>query len=192
MVPMQRELKPGQLKILKAVATLLENPSVKLTIAEVAKEVGVTDAAIYRHYRSKEQIFQALVDYLELNFLSPLHEVSTGGGEVITQLKSLFEQYNTFFASHPGLARLFFGHGAHEGTGLGGRLQHLHAKVRSQVAEILMRAAEQQRLRSDMGADQATELFYGLLTAAASAAIFNLPQLDVTKRWQAFQHSVMV
>ena len=188
---MQKELKQGQLKILKAVATLLENPNTKITVASVAAEVGVTDAAIYRHYRSKEQIFQALMDYVELNFLSPLNSVQADHARVDERLERLFQYYLDFFAGHPGLARLFLGHSAHEGTGLGGRLQHLHAKIRSQVAQILRHGQADNRLRAGITPEQGTELFYGLVVATATSAAHNLPQLAADQRWAAFASGVL-
>ena len=54
------ELSQGQLRILKAVASLLENPAHKITVQRIAQEIHVTDGAIYRHYKSKDDIFQTM------------------------------------------------------------------------------------------------------------------------------------
>lgn len=51
------ELTPGQLRILKAVVALLENPSNKITVQRIAQEIHVTDGAIYRHYKSQRRYF---------------------------------------------------------------------------------------------------------------------------------------
>ena len=57
-----QSLSPGKLRILQAVASLLEDPSSKITINRLAAKISVTEAAIYRHYKSKDEIFAALFD----------------------------------------------------------------------------------------------------------------------------------
>ena len=132
-----QEMTPGKLKILKAVATILENPSAKITISSIAKTIHVTDAAIYRHYKSKDEIFKALMGYMESNLLSPLNTVQQESSETYPRMETVYTQYMEFLEGHPGLARLFLGHGAHEANGLAERIKLLHAKMRSQVAQIL-------------------------------------------------------
>lgn len=185
------ELKPGQLRILKAVATLLENPSGRITINRVAQEVGVTDAAIYRHYRSKEDIFQALMDYMEANFLTPLNTVQQETTNTARRLETVFHRYMQFFEGHPGLARLFMGHSAHEATGMAGRVQILNAKLRSQVAQILRYGEAQGENNPNVTSEQGTELFYGMVTAAAMAQVYDFPQIDAAERWAVFKKTVL-
>jgi TetR/AcrR family transcriptional regulator len=186
-----QELRPGQLKILKAVATLLENPANRITIGAVAREVGVTDAAIYRHYRSKEDIFQAIMDYMEVNFFTPLNSVQQDSGDTRHRLDFVFKKFMDFFAGHPGLARLFLGHGANEAAGMAGRIQIMHAKLRSQIVQILRHGQAQQALRANVTPEHGTELFYGLVVAAAMAQVYNFPQLPVVERWSVFSASVL-
>ena len=182
--------KPGQMRILKAVATLLENPGARITIARVAREVGVTDAAIYRHYRSKEDIFQALMDYLEINLLSPLNSVQQEYQDTRRRLEMVFMRYMEFFVGHPGLARIFMGHGASEATGLASRLQMLNAKLRSQVMQMLRYGEAQSDLNTYTTPEQGTELFYGMIIAAAMAQVYDFPQLDVEERWKIYCQAV--
>lgn len=185
------ELRPGQLKILKAVSTLLENPSGRITVARLAQEVGVTDAAIYRHYRSKEDIFQALMDYMETNFLGTLNTVQQESPNTRLRLERLFSRYMDFFGGHPGLVRLFLGHGGTEATGLTGRMQMLHSKIRSQVAQILRHGEAQAMLSPNVTPELGAELFYGLLAGAAMAHVYSLPQLDVIDRWNVYAKTVL-
>lgn len=181
-----QEMTPGKLKILKAVATILEDPSAKITINSIAKTIHVTDAAIYRHYKSKDEIFKALMGYMESNLLSPLNSVQQENTETYPRMEAVYTQYMEFLEGHPGLARLFLGHGAHEANGLAERIKLLHAKMRSQVAQILRFGQAKRELIQDLEPEQATEIFYGLLSGAAMAQAYGLPQVDVKGRWDAF------
>lgn len=183
-------LSPGKMKILKAVADLLEDPAAKITINRIAGQCSVTEAALYRHYRSKEDIFQALLAYMETHFLGPLNRVQKQGGETPQQLAMVFNDYMEFFRGHPGLARLFLGHGNTEADGVSDKVQLLNAKIRSQLAMILKWGQAKGTLRSSLTPEQAAELFYGLVVAAAMAQVFNLPQISRDERWQGFAAAV--
>ncbi|MDD9911538.1 MAG: TetR family transcriptional regulator [Alphaproteobacteria bacterium] len=184
------KLTTGQLKILQAVATLLENPSQKITINRLAKEIHVTDGAIYRHYRSKDDIFEALLGYMEANLLTPLNVVQKQSSDTYRRLEIVFGNYMEFLSGHPGLARLLLGHGATEALGVGERIKLLNSKLRAQVAQILKFGQAQGVLKENVKPEQATELFYGLIVAAAMAQAYDMPQVGMESRWQVFSQAV--
>lgn len=179
------QMSPGRLKILKAVSTLLEDPSSKVTISRIADEVHVTEAAIYRHYRSKEEIFTSIITYMEENLLTGLEEITARND--IAALESLFTQYMAFFEGHPGLARLFLGHGATEATGISERIKLLSAKMRSHVAQFLR--TNQNMLNSNATPEQGVELFYGLVVSAAMSITYGFPQIQMEDRWDIYAQS---
>lgn len=184
-------LSPGKLKILQAVATLLENPSEKVTISKIADVVGVTDAAIYRHYSSKEDIFNALYMYMESNFLGPLNTVQESDSPSRERLSVVFDKFLDFFYGHPGLARLFLGHGSSGFPGAPEKIKLLHAKVRAQLSQLLRYGQAKGEL-GPLEPEQAVEIFFGLIASAALAQVYGFAQIDQTQRWQAFEHAVFV
>jgi len=184
------QLSPGKMKILKAVATLLEDPSAKLTVNRIANHISVTEAALYRHYRSKEDILQALLEYTESHFLAPLNYVQKQPHMTpATQLKYVYDHYMSFLDGHPGLARLLLGQGNTEAAGVSDKVKLLHAKLRSQLAMILKWAQAKGALSGDLTPDQVVELFYGTIMGSAMAMTCHLPQLSAEERWQAFAAS---
>ncbi len=176
----------GKLRILQAVAALLEDPSTKITIQNIARRVHVTDAAIYRHFRAKEDIFASLADYMDSNFMAPLNAVQHESTDTAQRLHAVFNQYMVFFEGHPGLARLFLGHGATEAPGIPERIRQLNARIRSQIAQILRYGQATHSLMPGIEPEQAAELFYGLIVASAMAQAYDLPQITPESRWQAF------
>ena len=185
------EMTDGKLRILKAVATLLEDPSAKVTISQIAKTIHVTDAAIYRHYKSKDDIFSALLAYMETNLIGPLNAVQHDSQETEVRMSTIFHQYMDFIEGHPGLARLFLGHGASEAQGVAERVKMLHAKIRSQLAQILRWGQAKNELNEKLSPEQATEVFYSLLTSAAMAQVYGFPMVELEGRWDAFAVSVL-
>lgn len=180
------DLSTGQLRILKAVATLLENPANKITVQRIAQEIHVTDGAIYRHYKSKDDIFEAIASYMESNLLGPLNRVQGGADTTFRKLEIVFEQHMAFLEGHPGLARLLLGGGSTEAGPLAERLKLLNAKVRAQVAQILKMGEVQGVLAHDVSPEQATEVFYGLIVGTALAYSFALPQVNAALKWKMF------
>jgi TetR/AcrR family transcriptional regulator len=184
-------LSEGKLKILKAVATLLEDPTTKITINRISTQLSVTEAAIYRHYRSKEEILSALLGYMENHFLTPVNQAQKNSTDTYVRLKYVFDQYMEFLIGHPGLARLFLGHGNTEAASVSEKVQILNAKIRGQVALMLKWGQANNALKPGLTPDQAAELFYGLVVGAAMAQVFRLPQLPQAERWSAFAQAVL-
>ncbi|MFZ2587915.1 MAG: TetR family transcriptional regulator [Alphaproteobacteria bacterium] len=180
------EMSQGQLRILKAVATLLENPATKITVQRIAQEIHVTDGAIYRHYKSKDDIFESIATYMEANLLGPLNRVQQGSEPIAQKLQMIFEQHMAFLEGHPGLARMLVGGGTTEAAPMAERVKLLNAKVRAQVAQMLKMAEAQQGLVRDVTPEQATEMFYGLLVGTAVSYSFGNPQLGAAVKWNAF------
>jgi len=180
------ELSSGQLRILKAVATLLENPANKLTVQRIASEIHVTDGAIYRHYKSKDEIFEAIAAYMESNLLGPLNLVPKQTDSTPKRLEMVFEQHMAFLEGHPGLARLLLGGGSTEASPLAERLKLLNAKVRAQVVQLLKFGEAQGGLQDGITPEQATEMFYALLVGTAVCHSFGLPQVPAGQKWRLF------
>lgn len=182
----QGDMSPGQLRILKAVATLLENPATKITVQRIAQEIHVTDGAIYRHYKSKDDIFESIATYMEANLMGPLNRVQQGTEAVARKLELVFEQHMAFLEGHPGLARMLVGGGTTEAAPMAERIKLLNAKVRAQVAQMLKMAEAAGNLVRDVSPEQATEMFYGLLVGTAVCHSFGNPQLGASAKWAAF------
>lgn len=180
------EMTDGQLRILKAVATLLENPANKITVQRIAAEIHVTDGAIYRHYKSKDEIFEAIAGYMEANLLTPMNTAQKQTDNTARRLEIIFGQHMAFLEGHPGLARLLLGGGSTEAAPMAERLKMLNAKIRAQVAQILKMGEVQKSLVDDVTPEQATELFYGLIVGTALTHSFNIPQVPAAQKWAMF------
>ena len=97
------ELKPRQLEILEAAGAILYEEGVGgLTTKSLAKRVGFTESALYRHYASKEEILAALLQYLHgsmMERLPPIASMTEVAPE--ERLRRLFGSQLEYLAKHP-------------------------------------------------------------------------------------------
>jgi TetR/AcrR family transcriptional regulator len=185
------EMSAGQLRILKAVATLLENPANRITVQKIAEAIHVTDGAIYRHYASKDEIFEAIASYMEANLLGPLNAAGKVTENHAKRLELVFDQHLAFLEGHPGLARLMLGGGSTEAAPMAERLKMLNAKVRAQVAQLFKMAEAQGVVLPDVTAEAAMELYFGLMVGSAVSFSFSLPQVGTAAKWQLLAKSTL-
>lgn len=170
--------------ILQAVMALLEEGERKVTTASLASRVGVSEAALYRHYKSKEAMIQALTDYLEDHLLRPANQLKTVGESALVQLGRLFEYHLRFFADHPGLCRLFLVEWlAAETTEVGPRMVAIVRKYQAQVKQILRRGQALGEIPRSVPVEDAAAFFVGIIQSRALNFVMSGFQASPLKEW---------
>ena len=100
-------LKPRQLDIMQNLAAMLgQKGPVKITTALLAKECGITEAAIYRHFPSKRKIYSGLVDFCEQNIFDLIATINSSDSDYLEKTKKILNLLVNFSEKNPGLARL--------------------------------------------------------------------------------------
>ena len=104
--------KPGQRKtqILQALAAMLEQPKgEKITTAALAARLGVSEAALYRHFASKAQMYEGLIEFIESSVFGLMNQISEREEDGATQAYSSLQMLLQFGASNPGMTRVLIG-----------------------------------------------------------------------------------
>jgi TetR/AcrR family transcriptional regulator len=179
-------LSPGRLKILQAVSTLLEENAVKITTAKIAQKVGVSEAAIYKHYKSKSEIFNALMAYIESHLLTPLNQAQKESNNTKTRLQYIYKTYMEFYEGHPGLGKIVLNQTSSETASIYDSVKTVNAKVRSQLAQICKFGQANGELNANFTAEEIAEVFYSLTSSFALTQSLDLPALDKIERWVVF------
>ncbi len=97
-----RRRKPGarRLQILQTLATMLEDPKgEKVTTAALAAQLGVSEAALYRHFASKAQMFEGLIEFIETTIFGLINEISTKETSGLRQARRIVQMLLDFVAS---------------------------------------------------------------------------------------------
>ena len=119
-VPRKRP-KPGErrVQILQTLASMLEQPgSERVTTAALAARLSVSEAALYRHFASKAQMFEGLIEFIEQSVFSLVTQITQRDDAPATQAYKLVNMLMQFGEKNPGMARVMVGD-ASSGTGLG-------------------------------------------------------------------------
>jgi TetR/AcrR family transcriptional regulator len=104
--------KPGQrkLQILQALAAMLEQPKgEKITTAALAKRLDVSEAALYRHFASKAQMFEGLIEFIESSVFGLINQIAEREPGGINQAHAILQMLLSFAANNPGMTRVLIG-----------------------------------------------------------------------------------
>lgn len=110
--PARKRPRPGErrLQILQALAQMLEQPGAeRVTTAALAARLEVSEAALYRHFASKAQMFEALIDFIEssvFGLIQQIHERGPAGPPGAARIVALVLQ---FAEKNPGMTRVMVG-----------------------------------------------------------------------------------
>ena len=105
-------------RILEALAKELEErPGVRITTAALARSVGVSEAALYRHFPSKARMFEALFEFAEDSVFGLLNRIQADNGNLVVKLEQAVTVVLKFAEFNPGITRCLLGEalvGEHE------------------------------------------------------------------------------
>jgi TetR/AcrR family transcriptional regulator len=104
--------KPGQrkLQILQALAAMLEHPKgEKITTAALAAKLSVSEAALYRHFASKAQMFEGLIEFIESSVFGLCNQITEREDDGVAQAHAMLQMLLSFAANNPGMTRVLIG-----------------------------------------------------------------------------------
>ena len=104
-----QRLKPGERRvhILQTLAEMLEAPkSEKITTAALAARLGVSEAALYRHFASKAQMFEGLIEFIEQTIFGLINQIADKESNGVLQARAIALMLLNFPAKNPGMTRV--------------------------------------------------------------------------------------
>ena len=104
--------KPGErrLQILQALATMLQEPGgERVTTAALAARLKVSEAALYRHFASKAQMFEGLIEFIEGTVFGLINQITTAQEDGVRQLSDIVAMLLSFSERNPGMTRVLIG-----------------------------------------------------------------------------------
>ena len=111
--PTRKRPKPGErrVQILQALAGMLERPGAeRITTAALAASLEVSEAALYRHFASKAQMFEGLIEFIEQTVFSLVNQITTREGETgAQQAGKVVAMVVQFAEKNPGMTRVMVG-----------------------------------------------------------------------------------
>lgn len=108
----RRRPKPGErrLQILQTLAEMLEAPrGDRITTAALAAKLKVSEAALYRHFASKAQMYEGLIEFIESTLFGLINQITTHEEDGFKQLRQILTMLLSFAERNPGMTRVLIG-----------------------------------------------------------------------------------
>lgn len=129
-------------EILQTLARLLEEIQGRhVTIAMLAREIGISEAALYRHFPGKEQMFEGLIEFIEETVFTRINRILSESSGADHQLKSMLSLVLGFADRNPGITRLMHGDVlVGESDQLRKRMTQFFNRLETQLKQVLREA----------------------------------------------------
>ena len=162
-------------QILQTLAHMLENPaSEKITTASLAAKLEVSEAALYRHFSGKAQMFEGLIEFIEQTIFALVNKITTEEKSGTRQIEAIVGVLLGVAQENKGMTRVLIGDAlVHEDERLQARINQLHDRLEAALKQAVRFGVTQQEIAAETDA----------------AACANLVLSFVTGRWHQFAKS---
>ena len=135
-----------------------------ITTAAIARKMGLTQGALFRHFLSKEAIWEAVMDWVAARLLARVDAAIAGHAASPDALEAVFLTHTDFVAEHPGVPRMLFGELQRaEDTAAKRAARSLLAAYAKRVRQLIVRGQERGELSRDVESGAAATLFIGTI-----------------------------
>ena len=140
-----------KLQILQTLAAMLQDPAgEKITTAALAARLEVSEAALYRHFASKAQMYEGLIEFIEQTLFGLINKITAEETSGLKQADAIVPVLLGFAVKNPGMTRVLIGDAlVHENERLQVRINQLHDRVEAQIKQSLRFAVSQGELPQD-------------------------------------------
>ena len=172
--------------ILQALAGMLEAaPGGRITTAALAAEVGVSEAALYRHFPSKTRMYEGLIDFIEETLFTRMRTIIVEEPDAASRCYRILTLLLTFAERNPGITRLLTGDAlTGETERLHKRIQQLFDRLETQLKQILREAEVSENLRPAITVTAVANLILALAEGKISQFVRSEFTRLPTANWQ--------
>jgi TetR/AcrR family transcriptional regulator len=173
-------------QILEALAQMLEaNPGNRITTAGLAKQVGVSEAALYRHFPSKSKMFEGLIEFIEETLFSRIKLILSEEPSATGRCEKMLTLLLAFAERNPGITRIL------TGDALAGETERLHVRVaqlfdrfETQLKQVIREAEMREGLRPAIPLPAAANLLMATAEGRISQYVRSGFKRSPTEDWK--------
>jgi AcrR family transcriptional regulator len=181
-----------QEQIAEAVLSIVAERGVNgLSVAAVARRVGLVPSGIYRHFKNKEEMVMAALGAVERRLMGNVQAAREESDDPIAQLRSLLFRHVRFIREGRAMPRIIFSSDAH--SGYPERLQLIQKIIRQylgRIAELVRQGQQEGKVRGDVDPHTASLMFMGIVVPAAILWHLTDGGIDITQHaqraWQMY------
>jgi TetR/AcrR family transcriptional regulator len=167
-------------QILQALASMLQtNPGQRITTAKLAAHVGVSEAALYRHFPSKARMFEGLIEFIEETLFSRINKIINEEKDTATRCQLILHLVLGFAEKNPGITRILNGDALMgEQDRLRQRIAQLFERLETQLKQVL----RERKLREGKTLPADESIIANMLICFADGRINQFIRSEFTKR----------
>jgi TetR/AcrR family transcriptional regulator len=167
-------------QILQALASMLQtNPGQRITTAKLAAHVGVSEAALYRHFPSKARMFEGLIEFIEETLFSRINKIINEEKDTATRCQLILHLILGFAEKNPGITRILNGDALMgEQDRLRERIAQLFERLETQLKQVL----RERKLREGKTLPAEEGIIANILICFADGRINQFIRSEFTKR----------
>ncbi len=182
--PVRKRPKPGErrIQILQTLAAMLEQPGAeRITTAALSARLDVSEAALYRHFASKAQMFEGLIEFIETSVFTLVNQIVERDADPRAQVHKMLTVLLQFGEKNPGMARVMAGDAlVFENERLIARMNQFFDRYESQLRQSLREQAsgagsESPTVEAQAAASVLTSFVLGRLQRYARSGFKRLP-----------------
>jgi len=176
-------------EILQALAKMLEaSTSERITTAALAREVGVSEAALYRHFPSKARMYEELLAFAEETLFSNIRTIAASEESTASTCGTILLVVLTFGERNPGITRLLCGDALHgEKPRLHNRAGQIFERLESEIKQAIRLGEVREGLVTGLPPGQCASLMINLvegrLRRYVRSQYRHLPSTDWEQHW---------
>ena len=173
-------------QILQTLAHMLEvHPGARITTANLAKAVGVSEAALYRHFPSKAKMFEGLIEFIEETLFSRINRILSEEESSIARCERMTFLILTFAEKNPGMCRILIGDAlAGETDRLRLRIMQLFDRLETQIKQVLRETELRDKAQTALPVSSAANLLLALVEGKISQFVRSEFKIPPTQQWQ--------
>lgn len=167
----------------------------RLSVAAVARRVGLVPSGIYRHFRSKDQMLQAVLDLLERRLLGIVEAARQDTADPMERLRGVLRRHVRFIREGRAIPRIVFSDDVHSGhPGRKERVRRIVMTYLGQIVQLVRQAQAAGQVRPELDPQTVALVFFGMIVPAGILWHLTDGGIDVTQHaeraWQFFRGAV--
>lgn len=186
-----------KIQILQTLAQMLEGPAVaRITTAALAARIEVSEAALYRHFKSKADMFAGLIDFVEHTLFSLINKITTDEHSGLVQLEAIMSMLLGFAEKNRGLTRVLIGDAlVSEDDALQLRINQIHERLEAALKQALRFAITRNEVLADVDVSAQANVMMSVVAGRwhqyAKSGFRRDPKQYWTTQWKQLMEGVL-
>lgn len=183
-------------QILESLAYMLEtNQGERITTANLAAEVGVSEAALYRHFPSKAKMFEALIEFVEETVFTRINRITGNTSIEEDRLGQILTLMLSFADKNPGICRILTGEAlTGEQERLRKRIIQFYNRLETQLKQSTREwaAANGQDLNANLTAELLLNIIDGRVQVYVRSEFSRSPMDNWQQQWKKIHQGLLI